>query len=295
MPIIPEELFKTIRRIQIQTAHLADDVLAGAYRSAFKGQGMEFEEVREFQTGDEVRNIDWHKTANKGFPYVKKFREERDLVVMLVVDISSSSRFGSTDHVKSDLITEIAATLAFSAIKNNDKVGLLLFADQVELFLSPKKGTRHVLRLIRELLVTPQLNKKTNLNAALAYLDKVQRRRCVCFIISDFICNDDFNRVLTLLSKEHDVIAMSVTDPYEAVFPAIKLAHLQDLESGKSLVVDTSSPLAQKKYREAAEKRLSDLKKMMGKLGGGFVDIRTNQHYLETLKKFFKGRARRRR
>jgi uncharacterized protein (DUF58 family) len=291
MAVINRDLLNTIHRIQIQTTHLAEDVLAGAYRSAFKGKGIEFEEVREYQAGDEVRSIDWNVTARMGHPYVKNFREERELTVMLVVDISSSSRFGSTNKLKSELIAEIGALLAFSAIKNNDKVGLIIFSNDIEVYLSPKKGLRHVLRIIRDLLVTPQPNKTTDMAKALNFLGKVKRQQTVCFLISDFMC-PDFSHELEILSIKHDVIAISVTDPYEFAFPNINLAALTDLETGKNQMIDTGSSALQQGFQEASEKRFKELKKLMKKTGSGFIDIRTNRPYLPELKKFFKLRKR---
>lgn len=292
MPSIDLELFKIIRRMQIETRHLAEGLLAGSYRSAFKGKGIEFEDVREFQAGDEMRSIDWNVTAKMGYPYVKNFREERELTVMLIVDVSSSTRFGSANLTKSKLIAEIGALIAFSAIKNNDKVGLLMFADKVENFLIPKKGTRHVLRIIRELLVAPQPNKGTDLSKALAYFGKVQRRRAVCFVISDFMC-PDCSHELTLLAKKHDLIAISVIDPYEVSFPNVNLAELSDLETGKNQVIDTGSLSRQRAFIEASEKHLKELKTLMGKIGGGFIDIRTDRPYFKEIERFFQMRGHR--
>jgi uncharacterized protein (DUF58 family) len=292
MATIDNELIKTIHRIQIETTHLAEGLLAGSYRSAFKGRGIEFEDVREFQAGDEVRSIDWNVTAKMGYPYVKNFREERELTVMLVVDVSSSTRFGSANLNKNKLIAEIGAAIAFSAIKNNDKVGLLMFSDQVEIFLAPKKGTRHVLRIIRELLANPQLNKGTDLGKALEYFGKVQRRRSICFVISDFMC-PDCSHELALLAKKHDLVAISVIDPFEVSFPNVNLAELSDLETGKHQVIDTGSSTRQRAFMESSEKHLKELKALMGKIGGGFIDIRTDRPYFKEIERFFQTRGRR--
>lgn len=293
MPLIEKELFRTIRALQIQTTHLSTDLLAGAYKSAFRGKGMEFEEVREYLPGDEVRSIDWNVTARMGRPYVKNFREERDLTVVLVVDISASSRFGSTNRLKSELIAEIGAVMAFSAIKNNDKVGLLLFSDVVEKYLSPKKGTRHVLRVVRDLLAFEPKNKGTNLAAALAYLGKVQRRRSICFVISDFLC-ENYSHEMTLLSKEYDLITIAVNDPYETQIPSMNLVTLADLETDSLAIVDTSDVILKERYREKTNERIAEHQKLMKKIGGGFINIRTDQPYMPALQKFFKMRAMRR-
>lgn len=292
MQPIDQVLARTIRRIQIQTMHLAEGLLAGAYRSAFKGRGIEFEDVREFQAGDEVRSIDWNVTAKMAHPYVKNFREERELTVMLIVDTSSSTRFGSQNVVKSQLIAEIGAAIAFSAIKSNDRVGLITFSDDVEIFLSPKKGVRHVVRIIRELLNNPKLSKGTDLAKALAFFGRVQTRSAICFIISDFMC-PDFTSEFQLLAKRHDMIAISVLDPYEALFPNINLAELVDLESGARQVVDTGSLSRQRSFQQASEKRLKMLKELAAKSKGGFIDIRTNQPYQNAIEQFFKTRGRR--
>lgn len=286
------ELFKTIRKIEIETTHLTDNLLAGAYRSAFKGRGIEFEEVREFQPGDEVRSIDWNVTAKMGYPYVKIFREERELTVMLIVDSSSSTRFGSANISKKNIIAEIGALIAFSAIKNGDKVGLLTFSDKTELFLAPKKGTRHALRIIRELLVPPPLSHGTDIAKALTYLGKVQHRPAICFIISDFM-SPDFSHELTLLATKHDIVAVCVTDPYEATFPNVNLAELTDMETGKRQVIDTGSPSRQRSYVQASEKHLEEIKTLMAKSKGGFIDIRTDKPYAHEIEKFFKTRGRR--
>ncbi|MGZ3633704.1 MAG: DUF58 domain-containing protein [Parachlamydiaceae bacterium] len=292
MALIDDTLYKTMRKIQIETTHLAEGLFAGMYRSAFKGKGIEFEDVREFQTGDEIRSVDWNVTAKMGYPYVKNFREERELTVMLIVDVSSSTRFGSANASKSKLIAEIGALIAFSAVKNNDRVGLLMFSDRVEQFLAPKKGTRHVLRIIRDLLVTPQPNKKTDLSKALAYFGKVQRKSSICFVISDFMC-PDCSHELTLLSKKHDLIVVSVIDPYEMTFPNVNLAQLVDLETGNQQMIDTGSPARQQAFVESSEKHLKELKTLMGKIGGGFIDIRTDRPYFKEIERFFQTRGRR--
>jgi uncharacterized protein (DUF58 family) len=294
MAAIPKELFKKIRKIQFQTTHLANDILAGAYHSAFKGKGMEFEEVREYQPGDEIRSIDWNVSARMGHPYIKNFREERELTVMLVVDISASAHFGSIGQLKSDLIAEIGAVIAFSAIKNNDKVGLILFTEEVEKYLPPKKGTRHVLRVIRELLAFKPKKRGTNIQAALSFLGSVHRRSGICFLISDFICSD-FSHELSLVVKKHDLVAIGIADPYEVAFPNMNLVSLQDLETEETRLIDTSSPRVQEHFRSLAQQHLEKCHYLMKSVGAGFIAIRTDQSYLPPIRKFFKLREKKRR
>lgn len=287
-------LFKKIRRIQFQTTHLVEDILAGAYRSAFKGMGMEFEEVREYQHGDEVRTIDWNVSARMHRPYVKIFREEREITLTLVVDISASTRFGSGHHLKSDLIAEIAAVLAFSAIKNNDKVALILFSDKVEKYFPANKGIRHVLRIIRELLAYTPKHGGTDLNAALAFLGRVQQRSGICFVISDFIC-PDYSHQAALIAQRHDLISLALADPLENTLPNMNLVGFKDLESGNTMVADTSSTVLQTHLKEEQQKRLESNKQLMDKLGAGFCTINTSQPYAMQLRKFFLLRQMRRR
>lgn len=285
MAPLSQDLFKKIHRIHIQTTHLANDILAGAYRSAFKGKGMEFEEVREYQQGDDVRSIDWNVTARMDRPYVKNFREERELSVILAVDVSASTYFGSGESLKSDLIAEIAAVLAFSAIKNQDKVALLLFSDRVEKYFPPQKGTRHVLRIIRELLTYKPQPRSTNISEALAFLGKVLNRSSVCFLISDFIC-DDFYHEASLAAKRYDLVPIAIVDSAEKAFPKMDLVTFADLETGVSLLIDTSSNAVQAKLKKSTEERLSTLKKRMEKLGTELCIIDTNRPYMPQLKKY---------
>jgi len=284
------ELFKSIRRIHIQTNRLARDILAGLYRSAFKGRGMEFEEVREYQPGDDIRSIDWPVTSRMNHPYVKLFREERELTVMLLVDVSCSTRFGSLEELKSELIAEIGAVLAFSAIKNNDKVGLILFTTEVELYIPPSGSVRHVLRVIRELLAFKGKHKGTDIGKALAFLGHVQSKQCVCFLLSDFIC-PDYSHEAAVLATHHDLIAISITDPRETAFPRMQLAVLEDLESGKVDLFDTSDAAFQHSLSEASENRIRQQKQLMDSLGAGFIDIRADKPYVPVLRKFFKLRS----
>jgi uncharacterized protein (DUF58 family) len=292
MAAINSALFKKIRRIQFQTTRLVDDIFAGAYRSAFKGRGMEFEDVREYQAGDDIRTIDWNVSARMARPFVKSFREERELTVTLVVDVSSSTRFGTSNQLKSNLIAEAAAVLAFSAINTNDKVSLLLFSDTIEKYLPPKKGPRHVLRVVRELLAFSPKNRGTDLGAALTYLGKVQNRSSICFLISDFICAECAHET-TLISNKHDLISIAVIDPCELVFPAMGLVAFRDLETGRGQLIDTSSSAMQNSLKEAAEKRLLGHKNLMNRLGADLISLYTDRPYLPELRKFFKIRAKR--
>lgn len=276
------------------TSRLATDVLAGAYRSAFKGKGMEFEEVREYMSGDEIRSIDWNVTARMGHPYVKTFREERDLTVMLVVDVSASTHFGTHYGSKSTLIAEIGAVLAFSAIKNNDKIGLILFSDTIEKYLPPRKGLRHVLRVIRELLVFKPRHTGSDMRAALAFLGKVHRRTGICFLISDFLCSD-YAHEAALIAMRHDLIGLRVVDPTEEEFPKIGLMNAEDLESSDSGLIDTSSPAVQEEYMMSAVRHTQLFRQLMNKIGAGYIEIRTDQPYMHALKKFFKIREKKRR
>jgi len=293
MATIPPELFKNIRRIEIYTTRTVNDILAGAYHSAFKGRGMEFEDVREYQPGDEVRSIDWNVTARFNHPYVKSYREERELTVMLLVDVSASSRFGTRQRLKSELIAEIGAVLAFSAIKNNDKIGLILFSSTIEKYIPPNKGTRHVLRVIRELLAFKPQYEGTDVSAALHFLGKVQRKQGVCFVISDFI-SPNYSQEATLCAKRHDLITIAVTDPVEQSFPNMGMVSIRDLETGKLSLVDTSDKEVRKIFTQRSFERLQKHQQLMGKIGAGFIDIRTDKDYAYAIRSFFKLREKRR-
>lgn len=284
MAAVSKELLKKIRHIEVQTSHLANDVLAGAWHSAFKGKGMEFEEVREFVEGDDTRDIDWNVTARMHQPHVKRFREERELTVMLVVDVSGSAYFGSGNTLKAERIAEIAAILAFSAIKNNDKVGLLLFSDHVEKYIPPKKGTRHVLRVIRELLAFKPQGKGTDVSSALTHLGHVQTKSSICFLITDLLCVPKTSE-LAVIAKKHDLISIAVSDPNELLFPSMGMVTVTDLESGESRLIHSAN---QEQFEKTMEERLDRHKKLMVKVGAGFIDIRTDEPYLPQLKKFFK-------
>jgi uncharacterized protein (DUF58 family) len=286
MDVLSSELFKKIRRIEILSTHLAEDILAGAYRSAFKGRGMEFEEVREYLPGDDIRTIDWNVTARMNHPYVKSFREEREMTVNLIVDVSSSTAFGSRSTLKSDLIAEIAAVIAFSAIKNNDKIALILFSDKVVNYYPPRKGTQHILRIIREILTCKPSGHSTDIAAALSFLGTVQNRPGICFLISDFIA-PDFSHEAALAAARHDLVPIAICDPSEKSFPDMGLATLADLESGSRLMADTSSETwingASKRFQEHIDKQ----KILFQKLGVDLCVIDDQAHYLNQLRKFF--------
>lgn len=287
-----KEAFKKIRRIQIKTLRDVKDLFLGAYRSTFRGRGLEFEDVREYEPGDDVRHIDWNVTARSTGTYVKRFREERELTVMLIVDISASTRFSHTEKLKSQVIAEIAALIAFSAIKNQDKVGLLLFSDQVELYLPPRKSVRHVLRVIREILFFQPKGRGTKLSQALTFLGKVQRRQAICFLLSDFL-TDDFRHEAALLSQRHELIALQIYDLHERVLPEMGFATLFDLETHVFSFIDTGDESVRLKYQEEAKKRAVILKRMLQKIDAALLAIPTDGSYLHVLQHFFQRRKRR--
>jgi uncharacterized protein (DUF58 family) len=290
--MIPKELAKKIRYIQIYTSKVVNDVLAGEYQSVFKGRGMEFDEVREYQVGDDVRSIDWNVTARSGKPFVKRFREERELTVMFLVDLSASGSFGSAKQPKNELAAEICALLAFAAIKNNDKVGLIVFTDHVEMFIPPKKGTRHVLRVIREILSFRPQRTRTDITRALDYLGRVQSRRAVVFLISDFQA-EGFERSLRVLGRRHDLIAVAVTDPREMALPDVGLIELEDAETGAVALIDTGSHAVRRQYAALALERAARLNDLLGSTGIDQIRVQTGRAYVRDLMTFFKNRERR--
>lgn len=290
--MIPKEIIDKVRRIQIHTTRMVNDVFAGEYKSVFKGRGMEFEEVREYQPGDDVRTIDWNVTARMGHPYVKRFVEERELTVMLLVDMSASQDFGTVQRMKKELAAELGAVLAFSAINNKDKVGCILFTDKVERFISPRKGVRHVLRVIREILYFSPENKATDINVALEYLGKVQIKSSVVFLISDFI-SPDFKKALKITNKKHDVICMVISDPKEKEINPVGLIEVYDPETGERVLIDTASKEFQEKYKEEMSKRRSELKDIFIECNVDYIELSTNRSYVEPLMKFFRARERR--
>ena len=291
--MIARELIRKVRKIQIRTSHVVDDLLAGGWHSAFKGRGIEFEEVRPYQSGDDVRSIDWNVTARAGEPFVKLFREERELTVMILVDASASLLFGSSDQTKKELVTELAATLAFSAIKNQDKVGLSIFADQVELSIPPRKGTNDVLRLIRALLVHQVSGRGTNLAAALDHLNRTNKRKSVVFLLSDFQ-DVDYEKSLRIASRRHDLIPVVVSDRREQELPDVGLLPLRDAESGVVRWVDTSSRNHRFLFQRSVSKRQQARDDLFRKLGLRPIHISTGEDYVEPLQRFFRlreGRA----
>ncbi|PCJ52129.1 MAG: DUF58 domain-containing protein [Planctomycetota bacterium] len=291
-----KSVLKEVRQIQVRTGKIVSDVMAGEYHSVFKGRGMEFEDVREYQMGDDVRNIDWNVTARMNHPYIKNFREERELTVMILVDISASSGFGTTGFSKANIIAKICATLAFSAIQNNDKVGLILFSDVIEKYIPPKKGSNHVLRVIRELLVsakileTEPLRKATNINVALEHLNKLHKRRGVCFLVSDFI-SEDFETDLRIVSKRHEIIAISVSDPREIELPPLGLIELEDAETGEVILVDTSDPAFLKSFHENIEIEMNSRKDFFRSLKIDYLEINTGNSFENSLISFFSRRS----
>lgn len=288
----PKEILKKIRRIELRTRHLVNSVFAGQYHSVFKGRGMNFEEVREYAPGDEIRAIDWNVTARMNVPYIKKFTEERELTVMLLVDVSASGVFGSVELSKRELAAEVASILAFSAINNNDKVGLILFSEEVELFIPPKKGRLHTLRLIREMLYFEPKGRKTNLAGALDYLNRITSRRCVVFAISDFMA-PDFTKALTVTSRRHDLVAMPVIDPGEGAIPNVGIVTLEDAETGEQIDVDTSSRAVREGLAELNEERLLALERLLRSRRVDIVRLATDEDYLVALRTFFEQRERR--
>ncbi len=293
--MIPREIFKKVRQIEIRTNREVTDVLGGQYHSVFKGRGMEFEEVREYLPGDEVRSIDCNVTARFGHPFIKKFREERELTVMLVVDVSASGQFGSVRQTKNELAAELAAVLAFSAIRNNDKVGLIMFTDRIEKFVPPKKGRRHVLRVVREILAFQPQGRGTDLQLALDYLNRVQPRRAVTFVVSDFQVTDEesVRKKLRVASKRHDVIALSLRDPREEELPAIGLVELRDAETGERALVDTFNRKVREEFAAKARERLEALRRLLRSASVDQVEIRSNADYVPPLIQFFSMRERR--
>jgi uncharacterized protein (DUF58 family) len=293
--MIPREILKKVRQIEIRTNREVTDVLGGQYHSVFKGHGMEFEEVREYLPGDEVRSIDWNVTARFGHPFVKKFKEERELTVMLIVDVSASGQFGSVRQTKNELAAELGAVLAFSAIRNNDKVGLIMFTDEIEKYVPPKKGRRHVLRVIREILAFQPQGRGTNLTAALDYLNLVQTRRAVTFVLSDFQVDDEesVRKKLQVASKRHDVVALSLRDPREEEMPAVGLVELRDAETGERALVDTFDRNVREEFAAKARLRLEGLRRLLRSASVDQVEIRCEADYMVPLIRFFRMRERR--
>jgi len=294
--VIPKDLFQKIRRIEITTSRLVTDVFAGQYHSVFKGQGIEFDEVREYQIGDDIRTIDWNVTARTGIPHVKKFIEERELTVMIMVDVSRSCRFASVNELKSQLAAEIAATLAFSAIRNQDKVGLIIFTDKIEKFIPPRKGLHHVLRIIREVLYFEPEGHSTNIVNALEYLSKVAKHKSIAFLISDFLDKEQheiLKKTMAIANKRHDVIAVTLNDPRELDMPDCGILALKDAESGALAYVDASDVQTRNQYHRYNTSRLKKRERLFNSIGIDHIDIGTDRPFTEEMVKFFVKRRRR--
>jgi len=289
-----KELLKKVRRIQITTKHAVNDVFAGQYHSTFKGRGMEFDEVREYVPGDDIRSIDWNVTARTGSPHIKKFVEEREMTVMLVVDVSASNLFGSGTQMKRDLAAEVAAVLAFSAIRNNDRIGLILFAEDVEKYIPPKKGTRHVLRLVREMLSHEPQGKGTTIVPALNYLNHVSSHKNVTFLISDFMFSDDYEQLLKVTARRHDFISVVIGDKREVAWPDVGLVQWRDAETGEELLVDTSSRRVREMLAMEQTRRAATVEDLHRKSGIDTIRLFAGEPYDKEFIKFFRQRAQRR-
>lgn len=286
------DILKKVQRIQIVANRTVNDLLAGQYKSVFRGRGMEFDEVREYQPGDDIRTIDWNVTARAGVPYIKRFCEERELTVMLLVDVSASGVFGSTDRSKLDLVVEMAAMLMFSALKNNDKVGLLTFCDDVIDYFPPRKGKANVLRLIRQLVAVDPVARETRLTAALDYLNRVQKRRAVVFLISDFQA-PEARHAMAVANKRHDLVAVSVGDPREQSLPDVGFVTLRDAETGELVELDTRHPRVRELFGRRAADRAAMLSQRLKKTGVDQLEINTDEDYQKSLRRFFRMRERR--
>ena len=284
--MIPEELIKRIRQIQIYSSRAVNASFAGQYESVFKGRGMQFDEVREYMPGDDIRTIDWNVTARTGKPYIKRFVEEREMTVLFAVDLSASGEFGTVSKLKNELAAEFCAVLAFAAAKNNDKVGLLIFTDRIELYIPPKKGSRHILRLIRELLSVRMPKRKTNIPLALDYVARVIRKRATVFLVSDFI-ETDFKKPLSLLNKRHDVIAVPVRDRVEIAMPSVGVIEVQDAETGQIMLVDTSSRKFRSQYGSRSARRFDELRSTLRSVNVDLIPITTDKPYINDLIQFF--------
>jgi uncharacterized protein (DUF58 family) len=290
--MLPKDILKKIRRIEIRTNNLVNDLFCGEYHSVFKGRGMEFSEVREYQPGDDVRTIDWNVTARMGHPYVKKYVEERELTVMLLVDASSSGEFGTVEQMKGEIGVEMCALLAFSAIKNNDRVGLIIFTDSVEKFVPPKKGRNHVLRVIRELLYFKPKNLNTDITCALDYMSRILNRKAVVFVISDFITSG-YETALRIANKRHDIVPITITDPRELELPKIGMIELEDAETGEEILIDTFDPEVRKSFGRLNTKERKERDSLFKRMDIDPIDIMTDRSYVEPLMNFFRKRANR--
>lgn len=297
---LTRDILKKVRQIEVRTNRLVNDSLAGSYQSVFKGRGMNFDEVREYVPGDDIRTIDWNVTARTGIPHIKKFTEERELTIMLMIDISGSGEFGSSDISKRELMAELGSVLAFSAVRNNDKVGLVLFTESPELYIPPKKGRGHILRIIREILYFKPKGVKTDLKGTLDFVNRVMKRKCVSFLISDFALPGVFEEELQLLqpklqitNRRHDLISLIVTDPREYELPDVGWITLEDAESGDQVEVNTSDPEVRNRYSSITASRMKMVHKSMRLAGVDLLDLRTDRSYLPPLLGFFRDRKKR--
>lgn len=284
------DLLRRVRKVEIKTRSLSKHIFSGEYHSAFRGRGMSFSEVRSYQYGDEVRDIDWNVTARTGEPHIKVFEEERELTIMLLVDISRSVHFGTRDPWKNEWMTELSAVLGFSALQNNDKVGLILFTDQIEMYIPPQKGRQHLLRIIRELLYFEPSSKKTDINVPLEYLTNVIKKKCIAFVMSDFI-SPPFERVLKLAAKRHDVIGMHIHDPAEAMLPHAGILRMRDPESGKMMMVDSGDLSVTAAFSNTYHANLNQFKEQFKRAKCDTMSLSTDQSYIQELHRFFKQRA----
>ena len=285
-----KELLKKVRKIEIKTRRLSDHIFGGEYHSTFKGRGMTFSEVRQYQFGDDVRNIDWNVTARYSEPFVKVFEEERELTMMLMVDISGSELFGTQEQFKNEVVTEIAATLAFSATQNNDKIGLILFSDKVELYIPPKKGRSHVLRIIRELIEFQPVSKKTDLTHALRFFSNVMKKKAIAFVLSDFI-DTGYDNALKIVGKKHDVTGIRVYDKIETELPKLGMVPMKDAESGEIVLVNTNSKTVRRNYKANYLKTVDYFEDSFTKSGAGIINTRIDESYVKKLLGYFKRRA----
>ncbi|WP_458628427.1 DUF58 domain-containing protein [Winogradskyella sp. PC D3.3] len=285
-----KELLKKVRKIEIKTRRLSDHIFGGEYHSTFKGRGMTFSEVRQYQFGDDVRNIDWNVTARTNLPHIKVFEEERELTMMLMVDVSGSEMFGTKNQFKNEIVTEIAATLAFSATQNNDKIGLILFSDQIELYIPPKKGRSHVLRIIRELIEFSPKSKKTDVAEAFKFLSNVMKKKAIVFVLSDFLA-DDYKQNLKISAGRHDITGIRIYDKHEAEIPNLGMVQMVDEETGASVLVNTASKKVRQNYSQFYNEKVNYFKDSFAKSGAGVIDCRVDESYVKKLLGYFKRRG----
>lgn len=285
------ELFKQVRKIEIKTRGLSSNIFAGQYHSAFKGRGMAFSEVREYQFGDDVRDIDWNVTARFRRPFVKVFEEERELTVMLLIDVSGSLDFGTTERTKREMATEMAAILAFSAIQNNDKIGVIFFSDRIEKYIPPKKGRKHILYIIHEMLDFKPESKRTNVAAAIEYLTRVMKRRCIAFVVSDFYAENSFQKELQIANSKHDVVAIQVYDQRAKTLPNVGLMNVKDAETGHEMFIDTASAKLRRAHTEYWLERMNTLKTTFAQSNVDWVSVATNEDYVKAMMLLFMQRG----